>query len=289
VGAAALLGVDASHHLGAVLDGLQGDRRGQAGRRQAGARGGGHARLVGRRVPTAGPLTCCRSTAAGGTCGASRPLQQRPLLPTCSEWKVPFLPVNPCTMTFVLRSTKTAGLWACRRWAGDRAGERAEQQQENQFRTGQTAEQSSPCYMCTVHRLPNVCTGRQAATLGSADHACPLSCCAPPPGNAPLCSAPDCSWAAAHPPLPTAAAHCSRQCMRVARGARQQQRRQVTATLLAAAAAVAAQGGGGGETWSPPCPPERKPKIPGAPTSPVAAPHAWLLRVRAPGLQTGEG
>ena len=120
------------------------------------------------------------------------------------------------------------------------------------------------CALCTGW-LPNVCTGRQAATLGSADHACPLSCCAPPPGNAPLCSAPDCSWAAAHPPLPTAAAHCSSQCMQVARGARQQQRRQVTATLLAAAAAVAAPGGGGGETWSPPCPLSANPSFLGRP------------------------
>lgn len=38
-----------------------------------------------------------------------------------------------------------------------------------------------------------------------------------------------------------------------------------------------------------PLPPGREPKLPGAPTSPVAATHAWLQRVRAVGLQTGEG
>lgn len=32
----------------------------------------------------------------------------------CSEWKVPFLPVKPCTMTLVSLSTNTAGLWGCR-------------------------------------------------------------------------------------------------------------------------------------------------------------------------------
>jgi hypothetical protein len=45
--------------------------------------------------------------------GVTPPTICVPYWMACSEWKVPFLPVNPWTMTLVVLSTKTAGWWAC--------------------------------------------------------------------------------------------------------------------------------------------------------------------------------
>ena len=144
VGGPSLLGVHPAHHLRAVLDCLQargaGWGRGELGARTQGS--GRGVRTTARRRATA-RCSChtCSRTVRSRRCAlaaAGRPrkgprclpgwLRPRvhllkqpappplppPGPPTCSEWKVPFLPVNPCTMTLVSLSTNTAGLWGCR-------------------------------------------------------------------------------------------------------------------------------------------------------------------------------
>lgn len=57
--------------------------------------------------------------------GVTPPTTRVPYARACSEWKVPFLPVKPWTMTLVAPSTKTAGSAAKARAAPARAGEAA--------------------------------------------------------------------------------------------------------------------------------------------------------------------
>jgi hypothetical protein len=50
--------------------------------------------------------------------GVTPPTIWVPYAMACSEWKVPFLPVNPWQMTLVCLSTNTAGWWGCGGAAG---------------------------------------------------------------------------------------------------------------------------------------------------------------------------